>query len=183
MKLQKITKQTNNKFLNMYTATYAGEKEYNYFFCSRRENNIQNINVCDAVKVLPYIKETNEIVFIKNFRYAFNEFLYELPAGLVDENEDLVAAAKRELYEETGASVVSIKEISGIGSSSAGVTDETIKLYFAEVELNGQQHLDEFENINVVKVKLNDVLTFMQNNNVDILTELMVKLFLAENKY
>ena len=184
MKLEKIIKQTNNKFLNMFTANYKNEegKEYNYFFCSRRAENLQNVNVCDAVKILPYISATNEIIFIKNFRYALNDFLYELPAGLVDANEDLFEAAKRELSEETGATVLNATEISGIGSTSAGLTDETIKLYFAEVELSGKQHLDEFENINVIKVNANNVLEFMKNNKVDIITELMVKLFLAEKR-
>lgn len=184
MKLEKIIKQTNNKFLNMFTANYKNEdgKDYNYFFCSRREHNLQNADVCDAVKILPYISSTNEIIFIKNFRYAFNDFLYELPAGLVDANENLLEAAKRELSEETGAIVLKATEISGIGSTSAGLTDETIKLYFAEVELNGKQHLDEFENIKVVKVNANNVLEFMKNNKVDIITELMVKLFLTEKR-
>lgn len=182
MKLQKIVKQTNNKFLNMYTATYLGDKEYNYFFCSRRANNIQNVNICDAVKVLPYLKETDEIIFIKNFRYAVNSYIYEMPAGLVDPNENLETATKRELSEETGAEVVSLTPITGIGHTSAGLTDETIKLYFAEVSLTGKQHLDEFENINVVKVKVNNVINFMQENLCDVITELMVKLFLAEQK-
>ncbi len=184
MKLEKTVKQTNNKFLNMFTATYLSDtgKEYNYFFCSRRENEVGNANVCDAVKVLPYIKNTDEIIFIKNFRYAINDYLFELPAGLVDANEDLLEATKRELSEETGANVVNISEISSVGTTSAGLTDETIKLYFAEVELNGKQHLDEFENINVVKVKASNAAQFLTEHNVDIISQLMVKLFLAEKR-
>ena len=182
MKLEKIVKQTNNKFLNMYTATYKSEsnKEYNYFFCSRRENKIGDLTVCDAVKVLPYVEETNEIIFIKNFRYAVNDYVYELPAGLVDANEDLIEAAKRELNEETGATAYRIEEMSEIGTTSAGLTDETIKLYYAYVKLDNKQHLDEFENIKIVKVKLQDVNEFMKNHKVDIISQLMVKIFEKE---
>lgn len=182
MKLEKLVKQTNNKFLNMYTATYKSDKEYNYFFCSRRTNNVQDVKVCDAVKVLPYIPETDEIIFIKNFRYAVNTHIFEMPAGLVDPNEDLEVATKRELSEETGAQVISLTPITGIGHTSVGLTDETIKLYFAEVKLNGKQHLDEFEDINIVKVKVDEARNFLKENLCDVITELMVKLFLAEQK-
>ncbi len=179
MKLEKIVKQTNNKFLNMFAANYKTEngKEYNYFFCSRRENKIGDLSVCDAVKVLPYIKETNEIIFIKNFRYAVNDYIYELPAGLVDANEDLIEAAKRELNEETGATVYRIEEMSEIGTTSAGLTDETIKLYYAYVKLDNKQNLDEYENIKVVKININDINEFLKTHKVDIISQLMVKIF------
>ena len=179
MKLEKIVKQTNNKFLNMFVANYKTEngKEYNYFFCSRRENKIGDLSVCDAVKVLPYIKETNEIIFIKNFRYAVNDYVYELPAGLVDANEDLIEAAKRELNEETGATAYRIEEMSEIGTTSAGLTDETIKLYYSYVKLDNKQHLDEFEDIKIVKINLHDYDEFLKTHKVDIISQLMVEIF------
>lgn len=182
MKLEKIVKQTNNKFLNMFAANYKTEdgKEYNYFFCSRRENKIGDLSVCDAVKVLPYIKETNEIIFIKNFRYAVNDYVYELPAGLVDANEDLIEAAKRELNEETGATAYRIEEMSEIGTTSAGLTDETIKLYYAYVKLDNKQNLDEYENIKVVKINVSDTNEFLKTHKVDIISQLMVEIFKKE---
>lgn len=183
MKLNKIVKQTNNKFLNMYVAEYAGETTLSYFFASRRnEENLQKTTYVDCVKVLPYIPKTNEIVFIKNFRYVINDYVYEMPAGMVDKGEDTLTAAKREVHEEIGAEVLSIKKVTNVGFTSVGLTDETMETYFAEVELNSNQELDADEIIEIVKVNVNDCEKFLNSHTVDCITALMVKLFLAENK-
>ena len=183
MKLTKIVKQTDNKFLNMFVAEYRGKINSNYFFASRRsEQDLQKINFVDAVKVLPYIPKTNEIVFIKNFRYVVNDYVYEMPAGLVDKGEDSLVAAKREVCEEIGAEIKSIKKVTNVGFTSVGLTDETMETYFAEVELNSNQNLDDDEIIEIVKVNLNDVENFLNSHTVDCITALMLKLFLVENK-
>lgn len=44
----------------------------------------------------------NNIILIKQHRYPINKFIYELPAGKLDMNEDPLDCAKRELEEETG---------------------------------------------------------------------------------
>ncbi len=183
MKLVKVVKQTDNKFLNMFVAEYEGKVKANYFFASRRDNeNLQKTDYVDAVKVLPYIKSTNEIVFIKNFRYVVNDFVYEMPAGLVDKGENSLVAAKREVQEEIGAECKSIVKVSNVGFTSVGLTDETMETYFAEVELNQNQNLDEDEIISIVKVKLDDVENFLNTHLVDCITALMVKLFVVSKK-
>lgn len=181
MKLTKIVKQTDNKFLNMFVAEYG--ENIKYFFASRRtEKDLQNPHKVDAVKVLPYIKSTNEIVFIKNFRYVVNDFVYELPAGLVDNGENAIDGAKREVQEEIGATVLDIKKVSNVGFTSVGLTDETMETYFAEVVLDKTQDLDEDEIIEIVKVKIDDVDKFLDTHLVDCITSLMVKLFVSQIK-
>lgn len=183
MKLTKIIKQTDNKFLNMFVAEYSGKVNTNYFFASRRtEQNLQSKTFVDAVKVLPYIQTTNEIVFIKNFRYVINDFVYELPAGMVDKGEESLNSAIRELKEEIGAKVKSIKKITNVGFTSVGLTDETMETYFANVELNFPQDLDDDEIISIVKVKREDIEKFLETHTVDCISALMVKLFLAEKQ-
>ncbi len=183
MKLTKIVKQTDNKFLNMYVAEYSGKTTLSYFFASRRsEDNLQKQTYVDCVKVLPYIPKTNEIVFIKNFRYVINDYVYEMPAGMVDKGEDTLTAAKREVREEIGAEITSIKKVTNVGFTSVGLTDETMETYFAEVELGLNQDLDADEVIEVVRVNVNDCENFLNSHTVDCITALMVKLFLAEIK-
>ena len=183
MKFVKLIKKVENKYLNFYVAQYEDKKPLEYYFVSRRTgDNVQKSDFCDAVKVLPYIKETDEIVFIKNFRYAVNNFVYEVPAGLVDENETPQHAAQREVMEEIGAEIITLKKVLKAGFTSVGLTDETNELYFAEVKLTGFQHLDEHENISIIKVKTKDVENFLQTHTCDLVSALMAKYFIALNQ-
>jgi ADP-ribose pyrophosphatase len=52
--------------------------------------------------VLVPVPEPGQVILIRQFRYAVNRWLWELPAGSVDEGEEPEAAARRECHEEIG---------------------------------------------------------------------------------
>ena len=54
-----------------------------------------------SVVLLP-VPEPGHIILIKQYRYAVNRWLWELPAGSVDKGEEPEAAARRECHEEIG---------------------------------------------------------------------------------
>jgi ADP-ribose pyrophosphatase len=54
-----------------------------------------------SVVLLP-VPEPGHVVLIRQYRYAVNKYLWELPAGSVDAGEEPEAAAKRECHEEIG---------------------------------------------------------------------------------
>ena len=54
-----------------------------------------------SVVLLP-LPEPGHIVLVRQYRYAVNKYLWELPAGSVDAGEEPEAAAKRECHEEIG---------------------------------------------------------------------------------
>ena len=54
-----------------------------------------------SVVLIP-VPEPGHVVLIRQFRYAVNKYLWELPAGSVDPGEEPEAAAKRECHEEIG---------------------------------------------------------------------------------
>ena len=64
------------------------------------ENNEDKI---DAVVICALHKAQNKLVLINQYRVPINKYIYELPAGLVDNNEDIETSVRRELKEETGA--------------------------------------------------------------------------------
>jgi ADP-ribose pyrophosphatase len=66
-----------------------------------REVTVDVVRHVRSVVLLP-IPEPGQIILIKQYRYAVNRWLWELPAGSVDEGEEPEAAATRECHEEIG---------------------------------------------------------------------------------
>jgi ADP-ribose pyrophosphatase len=66
-----------------------------------REVTIEVVRHPKSVVLLP-VPEPGRIVLIRQYRYAVNRWLWELPAGSVDEGEEPEAAARRECHEEIG---------------------------------------------------------------------------------
>ena len=60
-------------------------------------------SLAEGVVIYPILKEDQDkIVMIRQYRYPLDDYLYELPAGLIDEGETPEEAAIREMMEETG---------------------------------------------------------------------------------
>lgn len=102
-------KQTNNKFLNMYEAEAidAKGKDFSYYFATRREDGKLMCQTgelwAEGAVIYALLKEDpSKIVLVRQYRYPVNDFVYELPAGLIDEGENAWEAAVREIKEETG---------------------------------------------------------------------------------
>jgi len=70
------------------------------------------------------------VLLEKQYRHAAGKFLYELPAGRIDEGEDELQAAKRELLEETGYSARSWKRVLKFWASP-GFVAEVMSIYLA----------------------------------------------------
>jgi 8-oxo-dGTP pyrophosphatase MutT (NUDIX family) len=61
------------------------------------------VNIRPEIVLIVPLTTAQELVFVRQYRHGIQEILLEFPAGAVDEEEsDLLAAAQRELLEETG---------------------------------------------------------------------------------
>ena len=67
------------------------ERHYDFFV----------IEATDWINVIPLTAE-GQVILIEQYRHGTNEVTLEIPGGLVDEGESSLAAARRELLEETG---------------------------------------------------------------------------------
>ena len=109
-----------------------------------------------AVAVVP-LTDDGKVIVERQFRYPLDEVITEIPAGKLDSKaEDRLAAAKRELEEETGYTAdvwISL----GDYYPAAAYTDEVITMYLAKGLHKGQRNLDEDEFLNVVEVPLEDL--------------------------
>ena len=117
---------------------------------SKREIIKHNGGVC----VLAIVD--NKVIMEKQYRYAYDEVLYELPAGKLEENEDSYIAGLRELEEETGYKALKLINY-GMMYPTCGYSNEIIYLYVAEGLSKTQRNLDEDEFIDIEYIEFDKV--------------------------
>jgi len=107
-----------------------------------------------GVCVAPLTRE-GELLFVRQFRYPYQQVTLELPAGKLEPGEDPLEAGSRELTEETGAAA---GEYVSLGQlyPSPGYTDEIIHLFLARDLSYGASHPDEDEFLEPERIPLKE---------------------------
>lgn len=117
-----------------------------------------------AVAVVP-VTDDNEIIVVRQYRYPIERVTIEIPAGKLDKGEEPLAAAKRELSEETGVESADITYLGGLYPSVA-YTDEIIHMYMAKNLKYGQAHADDDEFLDVVKIPVDKFVDMIMNGEI-----------------
>ncbi len=136
-----------------------------------------------AVAILA-VTAQEEIILVRQYRYALARELYEIPAGKLKEGEDPLESAQRELSEETGYRASSWQLLVS-SFSTPGFTNERIDIYLAEDLTEEAAHPDEDEIITAEKVPLAEVLRMIQNGEIrdsKSLIGILYYLYLHSNK-
>ncbi|MCR4661037.1 MAG: NUDIX hydrolase [Clostridia bacterium] len=176
-KINKIVKQTNNRFLNMYSFNVNNKgKDFNYFVTSRAEDASDlkvngHMDKNDGVAIFATLDD--KLVLIKQLRYSINDYIYEFPAGLVEPGESEKNCAIREFYEETGLTFTPIDVDPMFEKprfTSIGLTDETTSMVygFASGTISNK-HLDGIEDIEVVLVDRAEAQRILKEENVSVI--------------
>lgn len=111
------------------------------------------------------VTDNNELVFVKQFRYAYSKVLLELPAGKLENNEDPLVAGIRELEEETG--YIAEKYVDcGEFYPSPGYCGEVIHLYAAKNLKSTAMNLDEDEFLEVEHIPVEKAVEMVLNNEI-----------------
>jgi ADP-ribose pyrophosphatase len=105
------------------------------------------------------------ILLERQYRYAANAYLWELPAGRIDEGETKLAAAKRELLEETGFTARKWTHALHF-YASPGFLDETMDVYLAEKLTAGQAQPEDDERIITRLVPLEQVVRMVMSGKI-----------------
>lgn len=109
--------------------------------------------------------ESDAVLLVRQYRYAYGESLYEIPAGKLESNEDPMEAARRELEEEGGVRAAELKLLF-VDYPSPGYTNEKIYIYQA---MNGERvsaHLDEGEYLDSEFVPLGKAMEMLQSGEI-----------------
>lgn len=106
-----------------------------------------------------------KVLLISQYRYPIDEELFELPAGRVEKGEDRLAAAKRELTEETGYFARDWSLLSHM-YSAPGFCTELLSFYQAtDLEWRGK-NLDEDEETDVREVELEEAWLWVRQGKI-----------------
>ena len=134
-----------------------------------------NINVRDVIRhngsvVILAVDESKnpddpEIVFERQYRHAAGQFLIELPAGRVEPEESTLAAAKRELIEETGYRAKRWALLTKY-FASPGFLGEWMQIYLARDIREGAAAPEPDENIEVFRLRLSEALALIAANKI-----------------
>ena len=114
--------------------------------------------------ILP-VDENENITMVRQYRYALGEEMWELPAGKLEKGEDPFEAAKRELAEECGLTADHFVDL-GVVYPTVGYDSEKIYLWAATGLHSVNQHLDEDEFLDVVKMPLDEALRLVMDGTI-----------------
>lgn len=140
--------------------------------------------VNQVANISPEPQDQDTIVLIREFRIPINDYIYSLPAGLVDPGDDIYETAIREMKEETGLDLIAIDKDKTCKKAyaSVGMSDESLAIVYGRVE--GSLSRDFMEDTELIepmcmtKEEVKDLLT-KKDINIDIKAWLILKEFVG----
>jgi len=131
-----------------------------------------------AAAIIPFLDDTR-IVLLRQYRHALKRYIWEVPAGTLDPQEEIISCAKRELTEETGYSAGQWHQLGEI-IPLPGYSDERIHIFLAADLQSADRHLDADEVIHVQEVDFFKALAMIGDGEIQD-AKSIVGLFLASS--
>lgn len=116
--------------------------------------------------VICAIKNNENILLVKQYRYAVKSIQTELPAGRLEKGEDPLLAAQRELREETGY-IAKNWESLGYIFTTFGICNEKLYLFKATDLIYDKPNPDEGEVLEHFELPLNEVYNLIKNGTIN----------------
>ncbi len=134
------------------------------------EGQLEMIRHAGASAVLPFLgglfDPDPEVLLVRQYRYASDGYLYEIPAGLpAGPEESWGECAHRELEEETGMRAGRMTPLTSI-YTTPGFTDEVIRLFVATNLEPGELSRDSDEFMEVVTVSFSEALEMVRDGRI-----------------
>lgn len=110
-------------------------------------------------------EKDGKILMVKQFRYAYQKVLLEIPAGKLNQGEDPMQTAIRELEEEGGIKAEQMELLCEV-YPTPGYSDEIIRIYRAVKFHNSKIHLDEDEFLTSEWIDKNELKKMIRNREI-----------------
>lgn len=193
-KIQKIKKQTENRYLNLYELEAKDRlgADIQYYVSSRAKTaenlkiNTRNEKPDGVIIYSLYGEKKDKVVLVRQYRYAVDDYVYELPSGLVDPGENYRQAGIREMKEETGLDFSPLMPdplYERPFFTSIGMTDECCATVYGyaggKISTEG---LEDTEDLEVVLADKKEVRRILKEEKVAIMCAYMLMYFLKEEE-
>ena len=189
--VDKVTQITNNRFLNYYELTTTNRVgESGRYFMASRAKHIDALDLStgqnnpDGVVMFALAGEMHDhVVLVRQYRYPIAGWIYELPAGLIENGEDYKTAAIREVKEETGMTFHPL-DVDPMYErpfyNSVGMTDESCSLVYGHCEGKiSREGLEKTEDLNVVLADRAEAIRILREERVAANCAYMLMQFIA----
>lgn len=196
-RIETVRQTTKNRFLNMYELDMKSDtgKHSTYYVASRAES-IDDLkittrkNTADGVIIYSVYRDEaddeEKIVLIRQYRCPVDTYVYEFPAGLVDEGEDYKTAGVRELKEETGLDLQPMDAADMFTKpyfTTIGMTDESCGTVYGYASgIPSGEGQEENEEIEIVLADRKEVRRILKEEKMAIMCAYMMMHFLNTPK-
>jgi len=138
-------------------------------FPDKSVGELEIIRHSGASAIVPFLSdpagEDPQIMLIKQYRYAAEDFLYEVPAGRLDPNESPLDCARRELMEETGCTAERLEPLYSF-YTTPGFIDERIHGFIATGLMRGESQREPDEFITLETMTLSHALELIRRGEI-----------------
>lgn len=146
------------------------------------QGELEMIRHPGASAVVPFLSDPGaddpQILLLRQYRYAAEQYLYEIPAGRLEPDEPPETCARRELLEETGSTAAGMDYLCTF-FTTPGFTDERIHAFMATGLTLGKTNHERDEFIEVAAYPLSEALSMIQNGDIKDAKTALSLLFVA----
>ena len=168
----------------MYTGRVVSLDVDRVRFPNGTEGDLEMIRHSGASAIVPLLEspgEKTKVILIRQYRYAAEAYLYEVPAGRMDEGEAPEECARRELREETGYTAATMILLTSI-FTTPGFTDEQIHIFLATGLVSGEASPESDEVLDTHPVPVSEALEMIRSGMIQDGKTISALLFAARFK-
>lgn len=164
-------KVVGKELISSYQQGYIGKTTSKVTLANGKEVIVDTITKNkrpgDAAVIVPITEDEKFVMVVQSRPNTRSGVVVEFPAGMVDDGEDPIVSARRELLEETGYECDDIYLLEE-HYQDQGCSEAVIRMYVATgCRKVAEQKLDSDENLDFIELGYDEILNLIKNSNVN----------------